>query len=354
MREENRENSKIVAIIPYSFVLCVLVCMIHNSTSSYFEYNGRCLDDVSHYILQNIVPNIYTVAVPSFFILSAYLFYRNYTIDKTLEKYKSRFFSLVIPYLLWNAISLLIEMAIQISPASAFAKYESNPFSVVNILSGIFLSKYNIFWFMLALILYNFFCFGFYYLLKNKFIGILSILVVVMLVCDEYLVIRIPGCHFETTSLIYYMLGAYLGIHKPRFLTLKCSFQSTIVAAMGFCLLVWIEIVVSSMNAEVMLGITFLKVYFLWLIMHFISGKIKISWWMSITFFIYATHQILERIYITVTRVIYNYLGITIPMIEMIIFVTSLGLTIYTCIVLAKVCKKWFPRCYSIITGARG
>ena len=42
------------------------------------------------------------IAVPGFFLLSSYLFFRNFSREKLPGKWKSRFFSVVVPYVTWN------------------------------------------------------------------------------------------------------------------------------------------------------------------------------------------------------------------------------------------------------------
>lgn len=47
-----------------------------------------------------------------FFFNSGYLFFRNLTKNNLLEKLKSRFWSLLVPYLLWNLISYIINVVL--------------------------------------------------------------------------------------------------------------------------------------------------------------------------------------------------------------------------------------------------
>ena len=42
------------------------------------------------------------IAVPGFFMVSSYLFFRGFCWEKLIPKWRSRIRSLVLPYLLWN------------------------------------------------------------------------------------------------------------------------------------------------------------------------------------------------------------------------------------------------------------
>ena len=87
------------------------------------------------------------VAVPGFFFLSGFLFFRGLDDAKSWgRKVKSRVFSYVLPYLLWNSAMTLLYLS--------FGKAE---WSMKSLWEGIFLYRFNpVFWYFYQLILLSF------------------------------------------------------------------------------------------------------------------------------------------------------------------------------------------------------
>lgn len=87
------------------------------------------------------------VAVPGFFFLSGFLFFRGLDDVKSWgRKLKSRVFSYVLPYLLWNSAMTLLYLS--------FGKAE---WSLKGLWEGIFLYRFNpVFWYFYQLILLSF------------------------------------------------------------------------------------------------------------------------------------------------------------------------------------------------------
>lgn len=87
------------------------------------------------------------VAVPGFFFLSGFLFFRGLDDAKSWgRKLKSRVFSYVLPYLLWNSAMTLLYLS--------FGKAE---WSLKSLWEGIFLYRFNpVFWYFYQLILLSF------------------------------------------------------------------------------------------------------------------------------------------------------------------------------------------------------
>lgn len=150
-------------------VLIVTMHTINNVSGKYINspYTDSILQYV-HWITHN--------AVKLFWMLSAVLFYRDYTCSKIIDKYKSRFRSLVIPYISWNVISMLLFGIIGIVPSLSSQLNSLEPFTLTadNIFLGLFYHKYNmIFWFIFELILLVMLAPIIYLCLKNKRIGII-------------------------------------------------------------------------------------------------------------------------------------------------------------------------------------
>ena len=146
-----RISNKITYI---SFILSLGVIFIH--TDNREVYN---LDSGFVYELETRIWQICTnVCVPMFFIMSAFLFYQNLNTDNLQRKLKSRIRSLVIPYLIWNAIYYIFFKCMYVIPfTQESVKYFVEPFTLNDFFRSILLGKYNLVsWFLRCLIVYTF------------------------------------------------------------------------------------------------------------------------------------------------------------------------------------------------------
>ena len=92
-----------------SFLLSILVFLIH----SHFGQNaadGSFISVANQKVSYFFCDSITRFAVPMFFMLSGITFFKDYSNKKYFTKIKSRLFTLVIPYLLWNTIWMLWEI----------------------------------------------------------------------------------------------------------------------------------------------------------------------------------------------------------------------------------------------------
>lgn len=115
-------NKEIIslAIDRLKFPLICGVVFIHNQLKGDISISGQSLSipDASWYeavinLFSYVIP---CIAVPIFFIVSGYLFFKEGTFNEKLylTKIKKRFWSLLIPYVLWNTLCLLIFIFVRI------------------------------------------------------------------------------------------------------------------------------------------------------------------------------------------------------------------------------------------------
>lgn len=130
-----------------SILSAILVVWIH-------AYNVAVYHTVANasvfWMEQAVSQGLARGAVPFFFMSSAFFLYSK---DKTVaDVYKSRAKSIVVPYLLWNAV-YMIAFAVLLRLSLTGSGMES--VTVGNVLGGVFAHKYNYsFWFMQYLIVY--------------------------------------------------------------------------------------------------------------------------------------------------------------------------------------------------------
>lgn len=91
---------KNLKITNLNFYLAVMVVMLHCAYKDFDYSNHKFLE-----ICTNAICIIAAMAVPSFFFLSGFLFYKSVNkISDTIVKIRKRIKTLIIPYVLWNSI----------------------------------------------------------------------------------------------------------------------------------------------------------------------------------------------------------------------------------------------------------
>lgn len=196
-----------------SFILSILVFFIH--TSSFARYgNGDGFVSLFNGKMEFMLKNAITrFAVPMFFMLSGISFFRGYDNSKYFGKLRSRIFTLLIPYLLWNTIWMLFEIACSYTFLSNFfAGREQISLTVANILKGIFFYQYNVpFWFVLDLILFSFVAPLVHVMVRNKYVGIAAISLFTVL--EEFGIGLPASVFYYPLSIVFFLMGALIGEH---------------------------------------------------------------------------------------------------------------------------------------------
>lgn len=351
--------SRIEELTPFTFMLSVLVVIIHNSTSAYFDYGDSMDTFLVHYFIHDLMPLLTSCAVPCFFIISSFLFFRNYTDGMACSKLHSRLKTLVVPYLIWNTYGLLVAMAFHLPMICGLSDDKSNPYDISMILQGIFLFRYSPFWFVFALIIYNLFCAVVYAILKKS---------ILFLVLWGILYCVLGNNHFEhpftdvgyvcevfnVTSVLYYLVGAYLGVKFPNifvrsFNSGKMYGAAVVFGGISFCQLL------SGMDCSSFWFplFTIVKCFALWVMLRRFCGKMPKYWWLNISFFVYAVHGGVQKVICTIVRLLICKVLPIKALDEMVCWMISVSFTIVFIIFVAKIWKKYSCKSFAFCTGGR-
>ena len=208
--------------------MAVFVVMQHVSPNIASWASPTLMNDSSQLLFLQFIMRFFTitlagVAVPVFYAISGYLLFNksgdNYNIDIYKAQIKKRFSSLVIPYFLWNLIVFLLlycllpiikvyfghdDQSLLMNSLHCFWKI----FSISEVpLDGPLYFIRNLFLLVL-------FSPVFYFLIKR--LGILF----VVLIASLWLFVDIPTAnptiYSYVKSLPFFIVGAYVGIKKPR------------------------------------------------------------------------------------------------------------------------------------------
>lgn len=178
-----------------TFFCSIFVIFIHANN---LETYGITRDSVgiAHlaYSIETYWSKLISIAVPLFFTVSGLLFFRTFDIHKLSAKYKSRFFTIVIPYLIWCTLYYIYFILCTHIP---FIKRLMNGTEVVEVslsawINSLWVNEYYTLWFLKNLILFILFTPFIWALLKNHIAKIPSGLIVLLIVLAGCLKITPP------------------------------------------------------------------------------------------------------------------------------------------------------------------
>ncbi len=354
------ENERVIdrkKMLGYSAILSILVVLIHTENLGTFSVSpdGSLLDRFVYFFERFISGNIAKIGVPSFFMLSGVLFYRDFTFKKYPEKMKKRFFSLLIPFYLWNFFRFAFFYALgKWDTVSRFLAINPIYFTTENLINSIFFYKYNLgYWFMYQLILYTVLSPLIYILLKNKKVAVLSLTALFIVfstdVLGELSVNVFHGRFIQVDGLFYYMFGAFFGMHYFDIVN-KRGKNVTKVALVGILLGQALLVAFNKTNvlAFYLLFCSVMSVSFWYAYDGLVKREIttKIS---TITFFIYSAHG-------TVLELLQAGFGALVPKNSAFALVEYLILPIITLTILVLVSlflKKYLSRIWRVLNGSR-
>ena len=177
-------------------------------------------------------------AVPMFFAISGYLFFRTFNLSRKCYGYKlkSRFFSLFIPFVIWTSIAGLFLLAI-----SCFEPFASLPIvnekinftrenGIIGVLSWFVNPPAFQLWYVQQLIIFTIISPLIYLAIKYTK-GIIIVPFIALWLCDLSYIIN-------SEAILFFMAGAYIAVfQKESFILQKESKIFTVIIS-----LIWVTI----------------------------------------------------------------------------------------------------------------
>lgn len=277
----------------FSFFCSILVMMIHTTNLQAYSITNGIV-----YYIEIIVTNfIAPIAVPFFFINSGFWLYSKKR--SSIDVFKSRFKSLVLPYILWNIIFMIAFYILTYCGLSKVGVINN----LCDVLMGVFFYKYNyVFWFMHQLIILTFLYPLFNKIFSTKKISMLIIIFLILITTfigdntSSYLLIR--------SSLIYYSIGLFLG--KFYYQEMKNNNNINNIKS-------WMLFIVSSLiftlqmiyKSSIIIDLSIIRNLALLIFIYnnfniFFNSKIRKIYYIS--FFIYSLHSIVLEV---IEKIIY-------------------------------------------------
>lgn len=326
------------------FILSVLVVCIHARNISEYAVLGETTLGKGIAFFENIFSaNIGAFAVPGFFLISGFLLYRNWE-GNCLKKLKSRFFSICIPYFVWNVLYFLFFFVVSKLPYIGEAiNTKPEPITLSYILEVIFLHKMaSHMWYMENLIIYVAVAPILYYILKHKIVGI--IFLITLLVCAPYISIVTPG--LGDGALFLFCIGGFLALHCEEII-IKGAIASFGVNVLLFACAfgmyyIPIENIYYSIVRTLLGGVALYG-----LICNIPEDKIKIFDFMKQTFFIYAMHiMVLDSIQKIIKILLPN-----IAIIALLNYLAAIVLTVVIILGVAAFLRRFLSPIYMLLCG---
>lgn len=327
-----------------SFVLMVLVVFLHAHLLGYVSGNMAFVQKV-------ITGEVTRIAVPLFFTISGFLFFRNYASPaKTffVTKIKRRFYSLFVPYVLFSVLGFVFTFC----SAFCFQGFVSGANKHIldsdlsMVLFAIFLNPVGTYqlWFirdLFILVLLS----PCVYLVVRWFKSV----AVISLFC-----VWVSGvqCFVHVESIFFFTAGSYIALCRKKWASFRCTSLVFSVAI----LVLWLS------NCVVLASFELASVWFclnvilgmcaLWFLYDTTLGKrssTRILPILSFSFFLYLTHEPLLTV---IKKSLLALCGMS-PVMLLFIYLFAPLATIILCLSVGVFLKRSFPRFYFFLTGGR-
>ena len=217
--KSNVFNSKFLSVT--FFVCSIMVIGIHS-----YNITTETIDTFAGYFQSFLCHGVFIAAVPTFFFLSGFLFFRNVlSTSDVLKKLATRAKSVLMPFLVWSTLYLVIFTLASFTP---FFSSDGVSFAPLEILKGIVFYKYCFpLWYMYQLIIFLLLTPLINILLKKRYLsfGILIVLTIIAIfIKDSIDVEMFPDNNrslFQINYFCYYFAGGVAVKFSDVFLKLK-------------------------------------------------------------------------------------------------------------------------------------
>lgn len=331
-----RESNKIKYIL---FIVSVLVILIHSlNNETRFE--------------RFFANGIGQFAVPTFFLISGFLFFRTvHTLYDIKHKLRRRIRTLLIPYLIWNLIYYALNLLMK----------PGNGISMIEITEAAFNYKYNpTFWYMYQLILISILTPLLYYGLKN-----IRYSIILFLILSYFIYFGIDVPYINEDAATYFFVGAVtaklysagkIDIINKKYI-LPVTLVSVLLYAFNRLLYPYVNNSIHAYHAFILSTVYVRLAFavFIFYISDLFFNYESVSGFMEHTFFLYAIHYMIVRGMANILEYSETYfLPSSIhTIIEIVFFVVSPIVCVAINYYLSRFLKKNYNKLYIVITGDR-
>lgn len=277
----------------FTFVFSLLVVWVHAYNAELYLGNTNRMVWVSG--LEHLIgEGLGQFAVPGFFMISSYLFYRNFSWERLKSKWCARAKSILLPYLLWNGIYYLgYVLASRLPGITEIVGKGEIAFTLPAFAEALLFYTYNyVFWYLYQLILLILLAPLLYPILKRKWLGVGFQLILWLLLIWN---VELPQLNLD--ALAYYSFAAYAALHARAWVEQGSgSRKQTAIGAMllvlgGVCY--WQGL--RTAQPEFFAACRLIVVVGLWMVVS--EERLPpVKDFMTHNFFLYATHFAFVRL----------------------------------------------------------
>jgi len=352
-------TSRVVSFL--RFPLIVAVIFIH---CNLLVKNPELETMPVFYFLVYITMKLVCIAVPLFFFISGFLFFKEGLFDFALyrKKLKSRIHTLLIPYLLWNIIFFVIISIMQlIKPDTLFFLHKHIGdlrwqdflwiFWDISKITGLPDDQraclVGAFWFLQCLFVLFLVSPIIYYLVK--YLRHFVLIIIGFLYFTDYIP-EMPG--IQCNAIVYYMLGAYFSIMHIDFIKLfkKIPVQAHIALMIAAILVsYWLN------DNDTIYNITdlFVQVAVFAITAYMIENQRwkENNYLVSSVFFVFAVHRLFSAALMTISCYIIPSIGNELFL--YLYYILMVLLTVLASLAVYHISKSYLPRTTNVLNGRR-
>lgn len=271
----SRENS--IKISYGMFISCVVIVLHHSVGDTYFLTEDRTF---GYQFFRFLHYGLFSFSMPFFFFWSGFFCERKAEInykDFLINKLRS----LVVPYLLWNAIWTLFGVLIfMVGIKGTVFSWDGNIDSIVQ---GLLFFKYNgQYWYMLEIIALSLCVKAIDRVVNSRILFFVAICFVLFLM----IVLKNDTGWFSLEGFMAYLCGAYFSIHNEE----KKKISLNIWIWIFFVVIVGNTFLVELAPSFLITFMNYVSFIAFWNVLDLFS-KLKVYSWMENYFFIYSIHE---------------------------------------------------------------
>lgn len=346
IKKKSYFENKIVIV---SFLLSILVVYIHANFLKYYSLEEN-RESIAYWVVRFIAGGIAGNAVPMFFIISGYLFFRNITDSSNIKldirkKQLNRIKTIGIPYLFWNIFGMLFYMTIPRIPAvNNIMNGSYVEITLKNIFNGIIFHEYYFpFWYLKELIIIISLAQIIGFILSNKNSSILTLIILTMIY-----IFNTNITFLYSYSLYFFFLGAFIATYGKEFFENK---QKLKVSVFLICIFILLSIVRILSSNHLLVQLAYIiSPMILWGAVDSFVSKIKITWIMNQSFFIYCSHIIIVT---TIGKIFCKLINTSQEIWIILSFLVTPIVTLIIIYLISIFLNKYFKSFYRIICGNR-
>lgn len=340
--KENQFRNKVCW---FTFIFSVLVIWVHSYNSELFlgRTPANILISQLEYALGNTVAQF---AVPGFFMISSYLFYRNFSWETLWPKWNSRIKSILIPFILWNAIYYLgYLIASRLPVLSEIVGRGTVPYSLSGLTEAILHYTYNpVFWYLYQLILLILAAPIIYPLLKNRLTAIFALAIIAAALFENR---SLPLINLD--ALFYYSAAACAALHGRKITESPWNLSKYLIGACLFCGCIVLHLLpLYTTRVFYTVIIRLLIPISLWLMVSE-TWLPAVHTWMKDNFFLYAVHFALVRLINKTGAALLPH----IPAVPLILYIAMPCFIIPVSFAASCFLKRFLPRLWLLLNGNR-